>query len=127
MDANPIRAAAAGLAVNRIALGLVYLVKPRSEAGRWVGEGASRKASTVLTRGLASRDVALGAGALWALRSEDADPRPWFAAQALADTSDFASTLAVKGELPSSGVKLGAALAGASAVVAAAAALLLEN
>jgi hypothetical protein len=61
------------------------------------------------------------------VRSEQSDPRPWFAAQALADTPDFASTLAVKDELPPSGVKLGAVLAGASAVLAAAAALLLED
>jgi hypothetical protein len=127
MDANPLRAAAAGLALNRIAMGLLYMVKPRSEAGRWVGEGASRKASTVMVRGHASRDIGLGAGALWALWNEDADPRPWFAAQALADSTDLASTLAAREKLPPSGVKLGVGMAGVSAVVAAAAAVLLKG
>ena len=81
----------------------------------------------MLARSLAARDLAMSVGALVALQDDDARPELWFAAHAAADLTDFGSTVALRGELPASGVRSGALSAGISAVAAATVATLLAR
>ncbi len=69
----------------------------------------------MLASALGARDVALGLGVLLAMKN-DAPVRGWLEGAALADTVDFAATLAAGSGIPR-GPRLGIlALAGASAV-----------
>ena len=66
-----------------------------------------------MIRGLGARDLALGIGALHALRSAGAQ-RPWFAAHALADGVDLAATLSARTALPQRNLVFAVAMGGAS-------------
>ena len=118
----PALAIARGLAAGRALLGAAYVVAPRRAGRAWIGSAADELAPTVLTRALGARDVALGAGAI-AVLGGGGSARPWFAAQALADATDFTATLAAREALPDRSFALALALAGGSAVIAAALAL----
>ena len=114
---------AAGLAVNRIAFGLNYVLRPESAGPSWIGRSANRPATKVMTRSQGIRDVALGGGALLALaRGEPRDARIWVAGHALADATDFAATWAARERLPQRGARLALVVAGLSTAVATAAA-----
>jgi hypothetical protein len=118
-----IRVAATALAANRVLFGLGYLIAPKRTAAGWIGKTGKRDSSTVLTRALGARDLALGAGALAELTTNDtARARRWFAAHALADGADLFATLRARDDLPTSGFRFGAAMAGASTAIALAAA-----
>jgi hypothetical protein len=118
-----VRALSGMLAVNRVLFGVGYLAAPERTAGSWIGRAAQKEGTKVFTRALGARDLALGAGALQALARQGADPRPWFAAHALADATDFAATLAARDRLPREGVRFALAMAGASTAIAVAGAL----
>jgi hypothetical protein len=124
MTARPL---AQALAVNRIVFGLNFVVAPVRGVRIWVGEReAKRPAAQVLTRAVGARDVALGAGALLALRSgSDEVARAWMAAHAVADSTDFLATLAERDRLPSATVAFALAVAGVSAGIGAWSALTL--
>jgi hypothetical protein len=111
------RKLAAALALNRALFGVAYLVEPRRTGAGWVGRSARKRGTTVLTRALGARDLALALGALAALRG-GGDARGWFAAHALADGSDLAATLAARDDLPRQGLRFATAMAGASTAVA---------
>jgi hypothetical protein len=116
------RIMAGGLAVNRIAFGLNYLLRPASAGPSWIGRTARKPPAKVMIRSQGIRDVALGGGALLALARSQADARTWVAAHALADAADFAVTWAARERLPERGVRLALTVAGVSTAVAAAAA-----
>lgn len=118
-----VRRAAWAVAAGRVALGLTALAWPSVPARPWVGAAADGLAARVFGRALGARDVALGLGALWALRRQAAEPGParaWIAAGALSDALDVAASLASWQELPQLsrwpvvGSAGGAALAGAA-------------
>jgi hypothetical protein len=109
---------ARGLAINRVAFGLGYIAAPEQTGKGWVGKVAKKGGATVLTRALGARDLVLGAGALWAMRSESHAARPWFAAHAVADATDLAATVAARDSLPKSGFRFAALMAGASTAIA---------
>jgi hypothetical protein len=121
-----LRRGAVTVAVGRVALGLTALAWPAVPARPWVGATAGDLTAQVFGRALGGRDLALGLGALTALRP-GAQPGPaaaWVAAGALSDALDVAASLASWPELPritrwlvvvSAG---GAALAGGAAAVA---------
>ena len=112
---------ATGLAANRLLFGIGFLLAPQRVSRGWIGRAGGRPAVTVLARAVGARDVVLGAGGLASLADDGADPRPWFAAQAVGDTIDLLATQAARDALPKSGYRLGIAMAGASAAVAIAA------
>ena len=133
------RRGAAAVAAGRVGLGLAALAWPAIPARPWVGAASGGLAARVLGRALGRRDVALGLGALAALRCPDggpgrtcgpgpaSEPGPaaaWVAAGALSDALDVAATLSAWRELPRAGRWLvlgsasGASLAGASAALA---------
>ncbi len=71
----------------RALTGLSFLVAPERAATFWVGD--SSKTTLYLARAVATRDLTVGVGVLWALRA-GRSPRPWLVASALADVSDAA-------------------------------------
>jgi hypothetical protein len=135
-----LRTGATAVAAGRVALGLTALAWPSGPARPWVGAAADDLAARVFGRALGARDLALGLGALAALRrSADApasgggpagsggsggSAAAWVAAGALSDALDVAASLSAWRELPRVGRWLvvasagGAALAGAAGAVA---------
>jgi hypothetical protein len=91
-----------------------------------VGTGKDDVAARVLGRALGARDIALGLGALAALR-EDGAGRVWFAAGALSDAFDVVSSVTAWQELPRVTRWLVAASASGAAVAGAAGALALHR
>ena len=120
------RRGALTVAAGRVALGLTALAWPAVPARPWVGAAADDLAARVFGRALGARDVALGLGALAALRRPDAGAGPaasWVAAGALSDALDVAASLASWRDLPRVTRWLVAASAGGAALTGAAAAL----
>ena len=120
------RRGALTVAAGRVALGLTALAWPAVPARPWVGASADDLAARVFGRALGARDVALGLGALAALRRPDAaagSAASWVAAGALSDALDVAASLASWDDLPRVTRWLVAASAGGAALTGAAAAL----
>jgi hypothetical protein len=119
-----LRRGALAVAAGRVGLGLAALAWPAVPARPWVGAAADGLAARVFGRALGARDLALGLGALSALRrpaSGAGAARAWVAAGALADALDVAATLSAWRELPRAGRWLVAGSAGAAALLGAAA------
>jgi hypothetical protein len=120
------RRGALTVAAGRVALGLTALAWPAVPARPWVGASADDLAARVFGRALGGRDLALGLGALAALRRPDAEAgsaASWVAAGALSDALDVAASLASWRDLPRVTRWLVAASAGGAALTGAAAAL----
>jgi hypothetical protein len=90
------------VAVGRTALGVTALATPSLPLRPWVGERAHDKGALVLARALGARDLALGLGAVLAVR-HDAPLRGWVEAGGLADSGDVLCTLAAFRYLPKAG------------------------
>jgi hypothetical protein len=114
-----VRPLATGLAVNRVLFGTGFVVAPERSSRGWISIDGATAGGRVMTRATGARDIAIGLGALRALRS-GADARPWFAAQLVSDASDFLATWAERRELPALSVAFALTAAGASTAVAAA-------
>ncbi len=120
------RYAATAVAVGRVGLGVTALAWPSVPARPWVGASADELSAQVFGRALGARDLALGLGALAAVRKAPGDPwsaGAWFAARALSDALDTAVTVAAWPRLPRFTRWLVAASAGGAAVGGAAGAL----
>jgi hypothetical protein len=114
---------ARALAINRIGFGLTYILFP-NRAGSWIGKTARDPRTQILIRALGARDLALATGSLVAMSREGSrSVQLWMAAQALADGTDLAATLAARQTLPLRNVLFAAGVAGASTAIALAAAL----
>ena len=125
-----LRHAATAVAAGRVALGVAALARPSVPARPWVGASADELGARVFGRALGARDIALGLGALAALRIAPAGSAgsagAWVAAGALSDALDVAITAAAWPELPRTTRWLVAAAAGGAAVAGAAGALALS-
>ena len=131
-----LRHAATVVAAGRVALGVAALARPSVPARPWVGGSADELGARVFGRALGARDIALGLGALAALRiapagsagaqAAGAQAGAWVAAGALSDALDVAITAAAWPELPRTTRWLVAAAAGGAAVAGAAGALALS-
>lgn len=117
---------ARGIAIGRAVFSVAYIAVPGRINESWLGSTSPGAKSDMLGRSLAARDLALSIGALIALEN-DARPELWFASHALADATDFASTVALRNQLPASGARNGAITAGLSAGAAATVAALLAR
>jgi hypothetical protein len=113
------RALGTALACNRILFGIGFLVAPGRAARSWIGKPAGTAGGQVMVRATGARDLALGAGALAALRA-DADARPWFGAHLVSDGVDFAATWAARNELGPWRTAYALGVAGVSVAIAAA-------
>ena len=74
-------------AVGRAVLGAGLLLAPKLAARGWIGDDAALPGTQVVTRALGIRDVALGAGLLWALQNDE-PVRAWITGAAAADAID---------------------------------------
>jgi hypothetical protein len=122
-----LRRGATTVAAARVALGLASLAWPSVPARSWTGAGRDDLTARVLGRALGARDLALGLGALAALRNGSAGSQTapvWAAVGALSDALDVTVSLAAWEELPRVtrwfvvGSAGGAALAGAAGALA---------
>jgi hypothetical protein len=121
-----LRRGATVVAAGRVALGVTALAWPSVPARPWVGATADDVAAQVFGRALGARDLALGLGALAALRDPGAQAGParaWVAAGALSDALDVVATLSSWRELPRVTRWLVVASAGGAALAGAAGAL----
>jgi hypothetical protein len=123
-----LRRGAGALAAGRVALGLAAFAWPSVPARPWVGAAADDLAAQVFGRALGARDLALGLGALAALRrpAGPGSASAWVAAGAFSDALDVAASLSSWRELPSRSRWLVVTAAGGAAVVGAAGALALR-
>ena len=116
---------AMAVAAGRVAVGLTALAWPAGPARVWAGAAGNDLATRVFGRATGARDLALGLGALAALRRQESDTGSasrWVAARVLSDALDVAVTLRSWHELPVRGRGLGAASSGGAALVGVAAA-----
>ncbi len=88
---QPARTLATATAVARGLIGVTAWVAPPAVLRPWIGSSASRPDVGLLARAMGGRDLALGVGALLALR-HDAPVRGWLEAGALADAGDLLAT-----------------------------------
>lgn len=109
------------IAAGRIAIGVAALVAPRKLAAGWLGPEAATGAVTLLTRAFGAREVAVGAGTLWALDA-GGPVRPWVTAGVVCDGLDAAASVLAVRHLGAPKALLNGAVA-ASATVAGIAAL----
>src|SRR4051812_9706599 len=115
---------AGALACNRAVFGLNYLLRPKEVRTSWIGRAANLPGTQVITRSQGIWDVALGGGALRALaRGNERELRAWVASQAVCDLGDLVATYHARRRLPRNRARLAMAVAGASTLIGAAAAL----
>jgi hypothetical protein len=108
--------AAAALAAGRALIGAALVAAPAPPTRLWTGD--DRPAALVPARGLGARDLALGAGALVALR-RGRGARGWIAAGIAGDVADLGASLAAGDAIPRTGRMGVAALAGGAALAGA--------
>jgi hypothetical protein len=87
--------------IGRAVLGAMLVVAPGPIARLWMGSRGTIE-SKVLGRTHGARDVALGAGMVWAV-DRDEPVHPWATAAALSDAVDAGVTLAFWNSLPRAG------------------------
>jgi hypothetical protein len=85
------------VAIGRIIAGSLFLAFPRPLVRTWTGSDDRR--TLPLGRAIGARDLALGLGALLAIR-RDAPARGWFEAAVLSDAVDAVATLLAFPRLP---------------------------
>ena len=100
--------------IGRALIGAVLVAAPRTITRTWVGPSDAVDPD-VLGRALGARDLALGAGLVWAVRRGE-PAHAWCVAATLADTVDAGATLALWKSLPAPGRALVVAVAVGSAV-----------
>ena len=112
------RTIAKQVAYGRIAIGAALLVKPDLVPAAGSARSPSRRAAGVLAVTFGARDLAVGAGAAYALHS-GGSARPWLLAATFTDAVDAVATAAARRSLPSPGGPGTVALAGVGAAVGA--------
>jgi hypothetical protein len=113
------------VALARAAFGVAYFADPARIGRAWIGPRGAERPAHLLSRSIAARDVALGGGAVLAIRSGDG--AGWLAANALCDAADLASTVALRDSLPESSARMTIALAGGSLIACAVCAVALAR
>jgi hypothetical protein len=109
---------ARSVAGARIVFGLAFMTMPGWTGRVWIGADAERPAVRVLTQAIGARDLAMGVGAVIAMRG-DGPARGWFEAISLTDVLDFVCGLAAGDRIPPASRAAVLALAGGSAAQAA--------
>jgi len=118
-----LRTLAAISGLGRALLGAAFAVAPARTGSSWIGNPAEDQRVEVLTRAVGARDFALGVGTARAI-AEDEGASAWLLASAAADSVDLTATLLARDELPDRSVAITIGLAGGSALLCLAAALL---
>lgn len=108
------REVAAGLALARVAIGVLALSRPHAAAAPWVGsEHARLPELELVSQAAGGRDLALGLSALLSFLT-GRSMRASLAAGALADAIDATVTVAHAGTLPRSATAVKIAAGGAA-------------
>jgi hypothetical protein len=122
----PARLAAIAVLGLRAAYGAALLLVPGRVTKRWLGPPAARPPAVVAVRGLAAREIAVHVAAIVeALRG--APLRPWLAVSITGDLADIAATAGGREGLPDKAPVKTAAVAGGSAAISAALAVLVDR
>jgi hypothetical protein len=100
--------------IGRAVLGAAMVAAPGPVARLWLGSRGTIE-SKVLGRTHGVRDIALGAGLVWAI-DRDQSVHPWVTGAAMSDLVDAGVTLAYWKSLPPAGRVLVLALAAGSAI-----------
>ncbi|MDQ3954684.1 MAG: hypothetical protein M3285_03940 [Actinomycetota bacterium] len=87
------------LGLARLGVGVISFLAPTKSVRAWIGQEAKPYPTNMIMRGMAARDIALGAGLLAALEN-DGPARGWIEGGALADAGDAVGTLAAWKDLP---------------------------
>jgi hypothetical protein len=101
------------IALGRVAFGVVLTAAPDRIAPLWVGE--SGPAARLLMTALGARDLALGLGAVAALR-RGSGARGWMLGGVAADLADLAATLRWRAAVPPRAAAAVTVLAGGGAL-----------
>src|ERR687885_1046148 len=118
MERDQARQIAEAVAWGRIGIGITALLAPTVPLRPWVGRDfAWQPRAKLLARSLGVRDLALGLGAILALR-HDAPVRGWVEGAGVCDAGDVLATLLAFGKLPKAGRWLVVLSAGGAAVLA---------
>jgi hypothetical protein len=122
----PARLAAIAVLGLRAAYGAALLLVPGRVTKQWLGPPAARPPAVVAVRGLAAREIAVHVAAIVeALRG--APLRPWLAVSITGDLADIAATAGGREVLPDKAPVKTAAVAGGSAAISAALAVLVDR
>jgi hypothetical protein len=123
---QPARLAAIAVLGLRAAYGAALLLVPGRVTKQWLGPPAARPPAVVAVRGLAAREIAVHVAAIVeALRG--APLRPWLAVSITGDLADIAATAGGREGLPDKAPVKTAAVAGGSAAISAALAVLVDR
>lgn len=106
---------ARAIGAGRIAIGLGLLAAPSALGRRWLGDGGATPATQAVLRGMGVRDALIGMAQVHTAADPERGHR-WARTSAIADVTDLAATLAVRRNLPASGVRGTVALAGSAAI-----------
>ncbi len=122
----PARLAAIVVLGLRAAYGAALLLVPGRVTKQWLGPPAARPPAVVAVRGLAAREIAVHVAAIVeALRGSPL--RPWLAASIAGDLADIAATAGGRDGVPDKAPIKTAAVAGGSAAISAALAVLVDR
>ena len=117
MESSVERTLARLIAAGRVTIGAVAVAAPTLMSRPWIGDAATGTGARVLARTMGGRDLALGIGALRALRVSDQEARPWLALGGTADAIDALATAVAFRSLPRRSRWGILAVTGAAAVV----------
>ena len=113
------RILAGGLAVNRVAFGANYLVRPKSAGQSWIGRAARMPGTQVIVRSQGARDVALVLARSGRSRAGPMATRErGWRAHAVADGADVLATWVARDRLPKRQARLALSIAAGSTAVA---------
>jgi hypothetical protein len=87
------------VAYGRVAIGAALVLAPKLVLRPWIGDVGNATGARVLGAGFGARDVAVGAGAIHALRT-GGQVRPWLLGSAFCDAVDLAATFVARRALP---------------------------
>ena len=91
------------LAITRVAIGAVLVAVPGPALRAWLGGQADSPAARLLARSVGGRDIALGLGAIFALR-HGASVGGWLEGGLVADATDGLAMVAASRRLPAARV-----------------------
>jgi hypothetical protein len=103
-------------AVGRVVVGSGLVLAPRVFATAWVGPKGVTAGTQVIAAAMGARDLAIGLGALRAVRT-GGRAAPWLRAGVFADVVDLVATVRARDELPTSAVLTVSLVAAGSAAV----------
>lgn len=120
------RSLAVAVLTLRVVYGVALVARPERLSRRWLGPDSANAPTQVPLRGLGAREIVVHGAALMAARRGD-PLRGYLVASVVGDLSDIVATLAGRRELPDGAAVATVVVAGGSALLTAAVAVLGER